>query len=64
MAETKDHADWELLGEVVRQTDDSRIRDALKDAGSQVESEEDEHLNWTRDQMTRLEINAIAIKRN
>ena len=62
MAETKDHADWELLGKVARQTSDSRIRDALKGAVSEVEPEEDEHLKWTRDQMSRLEINAIAIE--
>jgi hypothetical protein len=54
LAETKDHADWERLGKVARQTNDSRIRDALKDAVSEVELEEDEHLNWTRDQMSRL----------
>jgi len=35
----------------------------LKDAVSEVEPEEDEHLNWTREQMSRLEINAIAIER-
>jgi hypothetical protein len=63
LAETKDRADWELLGKVARQTNDSRIRDALKDAVSEVEPEEDEHLNWTRDQMSRLEINAVAIER-
>jgi len=63
LAETKDHADWELLGKVARQTNDVRIRDALKDAVSEVEPEEDEHLNWTREQMSRLEINAIAIER-
>ena len=33
LAETKDHADWELLGKVARQTNDSRIRDALKECG-------------------------------
>jgi rubrerythrin len=63
LAETKDHADWELLGKIARQTNDSQIRDALKDAVSEVEPEEDEHLNWTREQMSRLEINAIAIER-
>jgi len=62
LAETKDHADWELLGKISRQTNDSKIRDALKDAVSEVEPEEDEHLNWTKEQMSRLEINAIATK--
>jgi rubrerythrin len=48
---------------ILAETNDSRIRDALKDTVSEVEPEEDEHLNWTRDQMSRLEINAISIER-
>ena len=60
LAETKDHADWEFLGKIARQSDDSRIRDVLKPAVSEVESEEDEHLNWSKKQLSRLEISAIA----
>jgi hypothetical protein len=26
LAETKDHADWELLGKISRQSDDEKIR--------------------------------------
>ena len=43
-----DHADWELLGKIVRQTTDSHLREVLRPAVHTVEQEEDEHLNWTR----------------
>ncbi len=60
LAETKDHADWEMLGKIARQSDDSRLRDVLKPAVSEVEPEEDEHLHWTKEQMARLEFAAFA----
>jgi len=50
LAETKDHLNWELIGEIVSKTDGSKI---LKQAHDQVEPEEDEHLyhtsGWTRE---------------
>jgi hypothetical protein len=49
LAETKDHADWELLGKIARQSDDDKIRDVLKPAVVEVEPEEDEHLRCTKD---------------
>ena len=60
LAETKDHADWELLGKIARQSDDEKIRSVLKPAVSEVEPEEDEHLSWTKEQLARLEFAAIA----
>jgi Domain of unknown function (DUF892). len=51
-AETKDHLNWELLGEVAKKLkgDEARV---LKEAHEQVEEEEDEHLyhttGWTRE---------------
>jgi rubrerythrin len=60
LAETKDHADWEMLGKIARQSDDSRLRDVLKPAVSEVEPEEDEHLHWTKEQMARLEFAALS----
>jgi rubrerythrin len=60
LAETKDHADWELLGKIARQATDERIRNALKPAVDEVEPQEDEHLNWTKKQLARLEFAAIA----
>ncbi len=62
LAETKDHSDWEMLGKISRQSDDSRLRDILKPAVSEVEPEEDQHLNWTKEQMARLEFAAISKK--
>lgn len=51
LAETKDHLNWELIGEIAsRATDGS---DILKQAHDRVEPEEDEHLyhtgGWTRE---------------
>jgi hypothetical protein len=60
LAETKDHADWELLGKISRQASDDRIRDVLKPVVSDVEAEEDEHLNWTKTKMAELAIAALS----
>jgi rubrerythrin len=52
LAETKDHLNWELIGEVAKKTkgDDGKV---LKEAHEQVEEQEDEHLyhttGWTRE---------------
>jgi hypothetical protein len=52
LAETKDHLNWELIGEAAKKLkgDDAK---ALKDAHDEVEEEEDEHLyhttGWTRE---------------
>jgi rubrerythrin len=49
LAETKDHLNWELIGELVKSADAT----LLKPAHDQVEDEEDEHLyhttGWTRE---------------
>lgn len=49
LAETKDHLNWELIGELVKHTDAA----LLKPAHQKVEDEEDEHLyhtsGWTRE---------------
>jgi hypothetical protein len=51
-AETKDHLNWELIGQVAEKTKGEE-RKALKSAVEQVEKEEDEHLyhttGWTRE---------------
>jgi rubrerythrin len=60
LAETKDHADWELLGKIARQSDDEKLRSVLKPAVAEVEPEEDEHLNWSKEQLARLEFAAIG----
>ena len=52
LAETKDHLNWELLGEVAKHLKGAEGK-ALKHAQEQVEDEEDEHLyhttGWTRE---------------
>jgi rubrerythrin len=63
LAETKDHADWELLGKIVRQTTDARLRDVLASAAKNVEQEEDEHLNWTRKKLGELQMAALSQNR-
>jgi rubrerythrin len=63
LAETKDHADWELLGKIARQTTDPGIREALAPAAKTVEQEEDEHLNWTRKKLGELQMAALSQNR-
>jgi hypothetical protein len=51
-AETKDHLNWELIGQVAQKIKGTEGR-VLKDAHEEVEEEEDEHLyhttGWTRE---------------
>ena len=52
LAETKDHLNWELIGELAKNTN-AQASALLKPAYEQVEQEEDEHLyhtaGWTRE---------------
>ncbi len=52
LAETKDHADWELIGECAKALDGEEAA-ALQAAYDQIEDEEDEHLyhskGWCRE---------------
>jgi rubrerythrin len=52
LAETKDHQNWELVGEVAKKLKGNEAK-ALKEAQKEVEDEEDEHLyhtmGWTRE---------------
>lgn len=52
LAETKDHLNWELIGEIAKNSDGDTAK-RLKQAYEQVEQEEDEHLyhtaGWTRE---------------
>ncbi len=60
LAETKDHADWELLGKIARRSNDARVRDVLKPAISEVEPEEDEHVSWAKEQMARMAFESVC----
>jgi hypothetical protein len=46
-AETKDHMNWELLGEAAKKLSGAQAK-ALKEAYEEVEEEEDEHLYHTQ----------------
>lgn len=52
LAETKDHQNWELIGEVAKKLKGVEAR-ALKEAKDEIEDDEDEHLyhtmGWTRE---------------
>lgn len=52
LAETKDHQNWELLGQVLEEAPAS-YAEAIRPAWEEVESQEDEHLyhtrGWTRE---------------
>ena len=60
LAETKDHLDWELIGEVAKKTTGDRGK-ALKDAHKQVEDQEDEHLYHTTGWGRELWIQALGM---
>jgi rubrerythrin len=53
LAETKDHADWHLLGQLAQQASGS-LKEALQAAVEEVEEQEDEHLEWARETLTQL----------
>jgi len=59
IAETKDHADWELLGHIAHRSEDSRLADLLKPAVAEVEKQEDEHLNWTKTKMGEMALEGL-----
>ena len=61
LAETKDHFDWELIGECAKSLDGD-ARDALMQAYEAVEDEEDEHLYHTKGWCRELWLKALGLK--
>jgi len=61
LAETKDHQNWHLIGEVAKKVkgDVARI---LKEAHEQVEHEEDEHIYHTKGWCRELWIESLGMK--
>jgi rubrerythrin len=53
LAETKDHADWHVLEQMVQQAS-GKMKEALQAAVEEVESQEDEHFTWARDTLTTM----------
>jgi hypothetical protein len=60
LAETKDHADWELIGEFAK-TADGETAAALMQAYAQVEDEEDEHLYHTKGWCRELWLQSLGL---
>jgi len=60
MAETKDHLNWELIGQIAGASDGKKGK-ALKDAHEEVEGEEDEHLYHTTGWCRELWIKALGM---
>jgi hypothetical protein len=60
-AETKDHLNWHLLGEVIKKAK-GEVAKALKEAHEQVEHEEDEHLYHTKGWTRELWIESLGMK--
>jgi rubrerythrin len=60
IAETKDHLDWELIGELARNGQGDGVK-ALKDAYDEVEDQEDEHLYHSKGWCRELWIQALGM---
>jgi ferritin-like metal-binding protein YciE len=61
LAETKDHQNWHLIGEVVEKVKGETAK-VLKDAWEKVEPEEDEHLYHTKGWARELWIESLGMK--
>jgi len=60
LAETKDHLDWELLGEAAK-TLAGEERQALQEAYEKIEDEEDEHLYHTQGWCRELWLESLGL---
>jgi rubrerythrin len=58
LAETKDHADWHLLSQLAESASGD-IQVALRRAVDDVESEEDEHVEWARETLSQMCMQAV-----
>jgi hypothetical protein len=61
LAETKDHLDWELLGEVAKQLS-GRRQELLLEAYERIEEEEDEHLYHTQGWCRELWLESLGLE--
>jgi len=61
LAETKDHQNWHLIGEVVKKAKGEQAK-VLKEACERVEPEEDEHLYHTKGWARELWIESLGMK--
>ena len=61
LAETKDHQNWHLIGEVIKNVK-GEVAKVLKEAHDQVEDQEDEHLYHTKGWCRELWIQSLGMK--
>lgn len=61
LAETKDHLNWELIGEIAKNAKGDEKK-TLQEAYDEVEDEEDEHLYHTRGWCRELHLQGLGIK--
>ena len=61
LAETKDHLNWELIGQSVEKLSGAQKK-ALKEAHEEVEEQEDEHLYHTQGWARELWIQSLGMK--
>lgn len=61
LAETKDHQNWHLIGEVAKKAK-GEVAKTLKEAHEEVEDEEDEHLYHTKGWSRELWIESLGMK--
>jgi rubrerythrin len=54
IAESVDHANWQLLAQLTASMPAGDLRAAFQQAVDEVEAQEDEHLGWARDTKARL----------
>jgi len=60
LAETKDHLDWELLGQVAKELS-GQEQEALQEAYERIEDEEDEHLYHTQGWCRELWLESLGL---
>jgi rubrerythrin len=61
LAETKDHLDWDLIGECSKKLTGEKGK-ALKDAHEEIEDQEDEHLYHSKGWCRELWIESLGMK--
>lgn len=54
LAETKCHADWEIVAQLTDKLPDGALKAAFVAAVAEVEEQEDEHLNWAKDTWSQM----------
>lgn len=61
LAETKDHLNWELIGEIAKSSKGD-VKKTLQEAYEEIEEEEDEHLYHTKGWTRELHLQGLGLK--